>query len=65
MNIQRCCSFQHVLDRVIGLVHYSDLGYKVVEVRPDAVVLKQWRKIVHPGRDTYQTYFLKYTSEVL
>lgn len=32
-------SFQHVLDRAVGLAHYTSLGYAVVAVRPNAVIL--------------------------
>lgn len=40
-EILRSCSFQHVLDRAIGLAHFTDIGYVVVGVRPNAVILER------------------------
>lgn len=39
MQIERCSSFQHVLDRVIGLVHHTSLGYRIHSVRPDSITV--------------------------
>lgn len=39
--VLKCSSFQHVLDRAIGLVFYTSLGYKVVGVRPNGVILRR------------------------
>lgn len=40
-QILRSCSFQHVLDRAIGLAHFTSLGYVCVDVRPNAVILER------------------------
>lgn len=39
-RVLKSCSFQHVLDRAVALAFYTD-GYKVVAVRPNAVVLQK------------------------
>jgi hypothetical protein len=41
IQVLKSCSFQHVLDRAIGLAHFTDLGYAVVGVRPNAVILER------------------------
>lgn len=40
-EILKSCSFQHVLDRAVGLAHYTSIGYVVVAVRPNAVILER------------------------
>ena len=39
MVILKSVSFQHVLDRAIGLFHFTTLGYAVVGVTPNSVIL--------------------------
>jgi hypothetical protein len=40
-----CASFSHVLDRVIGLVHFTSIGYRVVCVGPNSVTLVKGSQI--------------------
>lgn len=40
-HVLPCSSFQQVLDRAIGLAHCTDIGYAVVAVRPNSVILSR------------------------
>lgn len=45
-STSRCSSFQHVLDRAVGLLFFTALGYRTVGVRPNGVILRRGDEVI-------------------